>query len=115
MNTTMETLLDPEEDILYQKDASFSAELDTNDASDVAITSPPNAVQFVTSPSPSLEQRASVFDENDGRPTEGLNVCSWDCGQGGLCTIEGGRQRCQCPLGRGGQRCDEGKVTIRSN
>lgn len=114
MNTTMEPALNPEaeaaeEDILYQKDASISAELETDKPE---ITATPQRV--VTTLSPNLEQKVppqtkttqgvteSVF------PTEAAD-CPIDCGPGGTCSIQEGIARCQCPLGRGGTTCELGE------
>ncbi|KAJ9583133.1 hypothetical protein L9F63_022525 [Diploptera punctata] len=128
MNTTMETLLEEEEDILYQKDASFSAELDTSndiDSGNNMVASPSaeeieKKVQFVTTQSPNLEQKVPGSTGSDGHTTESLHAtditpCLLDCGAGGTCTVEPvdsgrpGLQRCQCPLGRGGNRCETGE------
>jgi len=133
VNTTMETIVEEEEDILYQKDASISAELDEN--SDVRGNSVmPSAgleevekkVQFVTTQSPNLEQKVPSSTGGDGHTTESLRAtdmtpCLLDCGVGGTCTTEPlnsgrpGQQRCQCPLGRGGSHCDLGKSHDNSN
>jgi hypothetical protein len=127
MNTTMETIVE-EEDIIYQKDASFSAELDTSD--DVrgnSVLSPPTVdevekkVRFLTTQSPNLEQKVPGSSApSDGHTTESLHAadatpCLLDCGVGGSCAIDHvdpsrpGQQRCQCPLGRGGNHCEMGK------
>jgi hypothetical protein len=127
MNTTTETIVEEEEDIIYQKDASFSAELDTSgDVRGNSVISPPTVddvekkVQFLTTQSPNLEQKVPGSTPSDGHTTESLRAadttpCLLDCGVGGSCTSEPvdlsgpGQQRCQCPLGRGGNRCESGK------
>jgi hypothetical protein len=129
----METIVEEEEDILYQKDASISAELDAN--SDVrgnsVMPSPvveevEKKVQFVTTQSPNLEQKVPSSTGGDGHTTESLRAtdmtpCLLDCGVGGTCITEPvdsgrpGQQRCQCPLGRGGSHCDLGKPHDNSN
>ena len=123
----METIIEEEEDILYQKDASISAELDAT--SDVrgnsiipssVVEEVDKKVQFVTTQSPNLEQKVPSSTGGDGHTTESLRAtdmtpCLLDCGVGGTCTTEPvesgrpGQQRCQCPLGRGGSHCDLGK------
>ena len=114
----METLVEEEEDILYQKDASFSAELDTSN--DLSVLPSPTVedtekkVQFVTTQSPNLEQKVPSSTGSDGHTTESLRAtdvtpCLLDCGPGGACAVDPGIQRCQCPLGRGGYHCDTGK------
>jgi hypothetical protein len=128
MNATMETIVEEEEDILYQKDASFSAELDTSgDVRGNSVLSSPTVeevekkVQFLTTQSPNLEQKVPGSTASDGHTTESLRAtdmtpCVLDCGVGGSCTMDPvdssrpGQQRCQCPLGRGGNRCEAGKV-----
>ncbi|XP_039277486.1 pikachurin-like [Nilaparvata lugens] len=89
LNTTMEPMLREElaeeEDILYQKDASFSAELD---------------------PGPGA---ASTTDETPPSPTPGVAaptpLCHPDCANaGGVCSSQG---RCLCPLGRAGPLCQQ--------
>jgi hypothetical protein len=127
MNATMETIVEDEEDILYQKDASFSAELDTSgDIRGNNILYPAMAdevekkVQFLTTQSPNLEQKVPGSTPSDGHTTESLRAadmapCLLDCGVGGSCTVEAvdtsrpSQQRCQCPLGRGGNHCETGK------
>jgi len=133
VNTTMETIIDEEEDILYQKDASISAELDeNNDVRGNSVMPSPGVeevekkVQFVTTQSPNLEQKVPGSTGGDGHTTESLRAtdmipCLLDCGVGGTCTTEPldsgrpGQQRCQCPLGRGGSHCDLGKPHDNSN
>lgn len=123
----METIVEEEEDILYQKDASFSAELDTSgDIRGNSVLSSPKAdgvekkVQFLTTQSPNLEQKVPGSTASDGHTTESLRAadttpCLLDCGVGGSCTFEPldpsrpGQQRCQCPLGRGGDHCETGE------
>jgi hypothetical protein len=127
MNTRMETIFEEEEDILYQKDASFSAELDTSDdirgnnvlypamADEVA-----KKVQFLMTQSPNLEQKVPGSTPSDGHTTESLRAadmapCLLDCGVGGSCTLEPvdpsrpSQQHCRCPLWRGGKHCETGK------
>ncbi|XP_075217484.1 pikachurin-like [Lycorma delicatula] len=97
LNTTMEPMLRDdleEEDILYQKDASFSAELDPG----------------TTSQGPNLEQKVPTT-EGVRHPTAA--PCLLDCVAGGVCTTDQGTQRCQCPLGRAGPTCED-EVEVRS-
>ncbi|KAJ8884254.1 hypothetical protein PR048_016111 [Dryococelus australis] len=109
MNSTMEPAADEDEDILYQKDASFSAELESAGLE--------RKVQFVTTLSPNLEQKVPS-SSGERQTTESLGMagsspapCSLDCGPAGVCLAEppAGLQRCQCPLGRGGPLCASGK------
>ncbi|XP_071439532.1 pikachurin-like [Hetaerina americana] len=107
-----------EEDILYQKDASFSAEREFGPSETPPTASSeaplPIGVRFVSA-GPGLEAHAVPTPP----PQE---MCLLDCGPGS-CLMEdleegkgggGGldapsrrhRQRCQCPLGRGGERCE---------
>lgn len=120
MNTTIETLIKEEEeeddDILYQKDASISAELDTGNSGLTSVSSQTESDQksdLVTTQSPNLEQKVPLRSGTQGI-TESLRAtdaapCTLDCGVGGICVTEGGTQRCQCPLGRGGDSCENGK------
>lgn len=120
MNTTAETFIkedEENEDILYQKDASISAELDTGDG---IATRKSETVEggrfsdgkniFVTTLSPNLEQKVPVRTKTPGI-TESIKAtaatpCTLDCGVGGICIAEEDGQRCQCPLGRGGVNCE---------
>lgn len=126
MNTTTETYLrddeDEDEDILYQKDASISAELDTGDPGGTGGTGSQTESEqknddtlnnLVTTQSPNLEQKVPLRSGTQGF-TESLKAtdiapCTLDCGIGGVCVTEGVVQRCQCPLGRGGDSCENGK------
>ncbi|KAL0278979.1 UNVERIFIED_CONTAM: hypothetical protein PYX00_000637 [Menopon gallinae] len=121
MNTTVETFAKEEDeednDILYQKDASISAELDTGDGGGVETSSPDADAKYSTTQSPNLEQKVPFRSGTQGY-TESLRAtdvspCTLDCGIGGVCVVEGNAQRCQCPLGRGGDSC-ENDVLIRS-
>lgn len=123
----METIVEEEEDILYQKDASFSAELDTSGdvrgnsvLPSATVEEVEKKVQFVTTQSPNLEQKVPSSTADDEHTTESLRVtdvvpCLLDCGVGGSCTMDtvdsknSGVQRCQCPLGRGGSHCETGQ------
>ncbi|XP_046387763.1 pikachurin-like [Ischnura elegans] len=108
------TQAEEEEDILYQKDASFSAERDFGPSESPSPS--PIGVSFVSA-GPGLEAHAVPTPP----PQE---VCLLDCGPGsclmedleeGDATANAGpdspsrrhRQRCQCPLGRGGERCEK--------
>lgn len=124
----METIIEEEEDILYQKDASFSAELDTSGdvRGNIVLPSPTSEdtekkVQFVTTQSPNLEQKVPSSTGSNEQTTESLRVtdvvpCLLDCGVGGSCAMDAvdsdrpGEQRCQCPLGRGGRHCQAGQL-----
>jgi hypothetical protein len=124
----METIVEEEEDILYQKDASFSAELDTsgdvrgnNVLPSPTVEEMEKKVQFVTTQSPNLEQKVPSSTGSDEHTTESLRAmdmvpCLLDCGVGGSCTMDAvdsdrsGAQRCQCPLGRGGSHCQTGQL-----
>ncbi|KAK6642358.1 hypothetical protein RUM43_003859 [Polyplax serrata] len=118
MNTTAETYPkedEENEDILYQKDASISAELDTGDGDAVTNlnaedTGSDAKSNFVTTLSPYLDQKVPGRTRTPGI-TESITatqatLCTVDCGPGGICVIEEGKQRCQCPLGRGGPTCE---------
>lgn len=127
-----EGLTEDGEDILYQKDASFSAELAftnfTNEFSnDISPSSPsaPTTSSGVTSQSPNLEQKVPIA--GDGvqvtHTTQSLSTkypqeaattsaCTRDCGPGGACALDDGApgmQYCDCPLGRGGDYCEKGR------
>lgn len=117
----MEPVLNPEaeeaeeEDILYQKDASISAELETDKPE---TTSTPR--RAATTQSPNLEQKVPPQTKTTQGVTESLFPteappaadCQLDCGPGGSCNLQQGAARCQCPLGRGGTSCDLGKSKI---
>ncbi|XP_046662292.1 pikachurin [Homalodisca vitripennis] len=118
LNTTMEPMLHEEldqdigEDILYQKDASFSAELEIGTEteepesstvlSSTGTSTTIQAVQFLTTPG---TQDPAATSREPEPPSTG-SPCLLDCSAGGQCTLEGGVHRCQCPLGRTGQTCD---------
>lgn len=117
MNTTVETLAKEEDeednDILYQKDASISAELDTGEGEVETSSAPDPDAKYSTTQSPNLEQKVPFRSGTQGY-TESLRAtdvspCTLDCGIGGVCIVEGNLQRCQCPLGRGGGSCENGE------
>lgn len=111
MNTTMEPVVNPEaeqaeeEDILYQKDASISAELETEPPA--ATTLSPNLEQKVPAKPSTQSYTESLhpIETTSGPPRP---PCPLDCGPGGLCSVADGSPRCQCPLGRGGTTCELG-------
>ncbi|XP_044264183.1 pikachurin [Tribolium madens] len=103
-----------EEDVLYQKDAVFDAlELISNVSTETSnLTSPSSTTQ-----GPSLEQKLT---EISGVPRATLPIsterpCPLDCGPGGGCVVRNSNEEpaCLCPLGRGGDRCEQ-EMEIRS-
>lgn len=100
---------DEDDDILYQKDASFSAHLDLG--------------QEDVSPSPSdllEESTTTLLQDNVHFLPAGATFsppqqsCLLDCGVGVCSLVSGteesqGIQRCQCPLGRTGKHCELGE------
>lgn len=123
LNSTMEPMpedveQDLGEDILYQKDASFSAQLDLGppqpEAGD-ALTQPSSTMSTVagTTGTTAASSQAVQFMTSRDSDSSGttLSPCELDCAAGGQCTLEGGVNRCQCPLGRSGATCDTGEST----
>ncbi|XP_054277202.1 pikachurin isoform X2 [Macrosteles quadrilineatus] len=126
LNTTMEPMLlqqeaeaDIGEDILYQKDASFSAELDTgsNNEENVETTTGSSTSSSVSSVATSTITSTTVqavqFVTSSPLSDVTSSPCTLECAAGGQCTLEAGVHRCQCPLGRSGQTC-ESEVEVRS-
>lgn len=110
------------EDILYQKDASFSAELAVALGSNASELSDPSSTPGpeVTTQSPNLEQKVPPGSSLP-KATQSLSTvtpeapCVRDCGLGGSCALDDvtpGTQFCECPLGRGGDYCEKGKLFI---
>ncbi|BES90608.1 Laminin G domain [Nesidiocoris tenuis] len=96
LNTTMETLREEaemEEDVLYQKGASFSAQLIPGPAFGVSPTDSGSSAPATRS------RRVGA----DGQPqfSQSPQPCD-DCGQGN-CLPDS--PRCQCPLGTTGHKC----------
>lgn len=96
-----------DEDVLYQKDAVFDAEISISN-----YTYDDNVTESTTQ-GPRLEQKVT---ETSGayRTTQPLATerpCPLDCGPGGGCIIKDNTNPpfCLCPLGRGGDRCEKGK------
>lgn len=121
VNSTMEPMpedveQDLGEDILYQKDASFSAQLDLGppqpEAGD-ALTQPSSTMSTVaaamTGTTAASSQAVQFMTSRDPDSGTTLSPCELDCAAGGQCTLEGGVNRCQCPLGRSGTTCDTGE------
>lgn len=137
-NTSNTSKVDDRADIIYQKDASFSAVLDTRrNVEDNAIaTVAVEAVHFITTTATSssssnfenktFSQSASAkwspsvesFRAND-------SSCAKSCGAGS-CIIEvadsddddidaDSNQRCQCILGKTGPNCQTGKLCLYLN
>lgn len=100
-----------EEDVLYQKDAVFDAlELVSNVSTE---TSNLTSASSTTTQGPSLEQKLT---EISGVPRATLPIsterpCPLDCGPGGGCVVRNSNEEptCLCPLGRGGDRCEQGE------
>lgn len=128
--------VDDRADIIYQKDASFSAVLDTRKVSFAANDSNDSeAVSFVTSSTaPGVNFERKVFLENAAgaarttttavtvkSSTESFRLndpsCVKSCGPTGTCILEvsesddssSANQRCQCVLGKTGSNCQTGK------
>lgn len=110
-----------EEDVLYQRDAVLDvleAGYPNTTATLTSAETPPRNVtpsSDGTTQGPGLEQKLT---EVSGAPGATLPVsteapCPLDCGPGGGCSTTGGTTeggpRCLCPLGRGGDRCEEGE------
>lgn len=98
------------EDILYQKDAVFDAEISISNYTETNI-SLHNTTESTTQ-EPRLYQKLTDIS-GAPRTTEPLvteRPCPLDCGPGGGCTIRDGSEQpsCLCPLGRGGERCEKG-------
>lgn len=111
MNTTAIPDLEKDgndEDVLYQKDAVFDAEISlfnyTEDIQNVTegTTQGPRLDQKVTETSSAPRATQPLATE---RP------CPLDCGPGGGCIIKDSINPplCLCPLGRGGERCEKGE------
>ncbi|XP_049831472.1 pikachurin-like [Schistocerca gregaria] len=107
---------DRDEDVLYQKDASFSAELAAGPVPAPAVSFVGDALQPQPQPQPLAAGSTAASTTPTPTPTTAA-PCTLDCGSGGTCVqpAEGSPpgQRCQCPLGRGGPRC-ETEVEVRS-
>ncbi|XP_024082468.1 pikachurin isoform X2 [Cimex lectularius] len=99
LNTTMETMREEaemEEDVLYQKDASFSAQI---------------VLDPSTTLSPNFEQKRPEETTPYGSgATESLPQPCEDCGNGN-CLMD--TSRCQCPLGTSGVHC-QSEIDIRT-
>ncbi|XP_026467797.1 pikachurin-like [Ctenocephalides felis] len=117
----LETEIDDGQDIIYQKDSSFSAELDisldtSNDINSIYSNQQPIKADYadITTNGPGLEQkvpRSSSASESTvslSTSTAAPTIqCSLQCRAGGLCVNDKDQQRCQCLLGKGGTLCDE--------
>lgn len=122
LNSTMEPMLpedvdqDLGEDILYQKDASFSAQLDLGPQPDVEVTqtttTSTEAETTSTTTTAASSQAVQFMTSRESDPGTTPSPCELDCAAGGQCTLEGGVNRCQCPLGRSGATCDTGELPI---
>lgn len=117
--------IDERPDVIYQKDASFSAVLDTyQDGLENNVNSS-EAVRFIvnTSLSPTSDQiimlantSSSYYSSTTERLQKSDPVCSKSCGAG-TCLLDTTEvddsaivnQRCQCVLGKTGVNCQAGK------
>lgn len=97
-----------DEDVLYQKDAVFDAEISISN-----YTEDQQNITEGTTQGPRLDQKVT---ETSGAPraTQPLvteRPCPLDCGPGGGCVIRDSTSppSCLCPLGRGGDRCEKGQ------
>lgn len=111
-----------EEDILYQKDAVLDiieVGYPNTSSTETSATTAQNVTSNEgggdkTTQGPSLEQKLT---EVSGAPRATLPIstekpCPLDCGPGGGCIIRYSDEQpvCLCPLGRGGDRCEKGKL-----
>nr|CAH7733930.1 unnamed protein product [Callosobruchus chinensis] len=121
------------EDILYQNDAVISAVevspniSDSNEIPQQESNEIPNYTSNLTTTAPSkanyttqgprLEQKATSEGIGVAKVTMPITIskqqipCLLDCGPGGGCSLDEAEEEpmCLCPLGRGGERCEEGK------
>ncbi|XP_044575810.1 pikachurin-like [Cotesia glomerata] len=129
-----EITIDGKENIYYMPGSLFTIRLDSlreklnltdiKSPQDLSNEIPNDPIRFPTSESPNLEQKLPVTTESVVTTEP---ACSLDCGAAGNCYIEQFRsdeengdvtriddtrprrssykQRCQCPLGRTGDRC----------
>ncbi|XP_017773533.1 PREDICTED: pikachurin [Nicrophorus vespilloides] len=111
-------ILNNMEDVLYQKDAEFDAELSYENGTELYKLVFNNGTEGTTQ-GPRLEQKWTEATA-EGRipataPISTERPCPLDCGPGGGCTIRGSDLEpiCLCPLGRGGDRCEK-EMEIRS-
>lgn len=101
---------DEEDDILYQKDASFSAHLDLSNL----LVSPSDLLEETTPPPQENVHFVPVGGATFAPPQP---PCLLDCGVGVCSNIPATTdnlasptaQRCQCPLGRIGTHCETGE------
>ncbi|CAH1991851.1 unnamed protein product [Acanthoscelides obtectus] len=123
------------EDILYQNDAVISAvevslnNTESNEIPQRESNDIPNYVSNFTTTAPStnyttqgprLEQKATSDGTGVPKVTMPISLskqqklCLLDCGPGGGCSLDEAEDEpvCLCPLGRGGQRCEEGKIKL---
>lgn len=99
---------DNKADIIYQKDASFSAVLDTR-----PDTETKNLVTTDRNPSANLSSDGDTSRSN-------YSSCVKSCGGSGVCILEASdsddqvdsNQRCQCVLGKTGSHCQAGKNAV---
>lgn len=101
-----------DEDILYQKDAVFDAEISISNYTDESV-SQDNTTEGTTQ-GPRLDQKVTEIS-GAPRATQPLvteRPCPLDCGPGGGCVIRDSSDppACLCPLGRGGDRCEKGQL-----
>uniref|UniRef100_A0A6P7GPW9 Uncharacterized protein LOC114341493 n=1 Tax=Diabrotica virgifera virgifera TaxID=50390 RepID=A0A6P7GPW9_DIAVI len=118
------------EDILYQKDAVIDvvefSPLNLSDSKEISklSTAPSSQINYTTQ-GPRLEQKLTSESLAASKVTKPItpsvaNVtvtvstvkpCPLDCGPGGGCSLENADESpmCLCPLGRGGERCNEGR------
>ncbi|GJQ82652.1 hypothetical protein Trydic_g19669 [Trypoxylus dichotomus] len=124
-----------DEDVLYQKDAIFDAELNFPNYTDyyssqLILMATSNATEY----SSTQKQHKSTSENAPISPTTAqssisgnsttvssvtestVRPCTLDCGPGGGCIIggeDGETATCLCPLGKGGERCEK-DLEIRS-
>lgn len=131
------TGMNNDEDVLYQKDAIFDAELNFPNYTDyysgqiaaLAVaatnatdsdtaqksTAPTVTVSAIHSPSSTVHEDSTA---SQTPPASTPKPCTLDCGPGGGCVIggeDGTTETCLCPLGRGGDRCEKGKWNLICN
>lgn len=117
------SVVDDRLDIIYQKDASFSASLDVpkDTKENRSVSNVTDSVTFITRNKFSQYQNLSfVSTSTEAVRTNDSTLCARSCGTG-TCLVETTEQgsdddysqRCQCTLGKTGSNCQAGKKYFR--
>lgn len=113
--------VDDRADIIYQKDTSFSAVLDTR--RDINDNQTETVRFLLTTSKLNYEQKTAPQNESLKLSTEDFHLneplCARSCGTG-ICVLEASEseeiadtsQRCQCVLGKTGVNCQAGKFNF---